>query len=33
VGLTPALLRQRMAQSSPSEWAYELPQDLLHPMS
>ena len=32
VGQTPAVLRRRMEQSLPSEWAYELPQDLLHPL-
>jgi len=32
LGQTPAVLRQRMQQSRPSEWAYELPQDMLHPL-
>jgi AraC-like DNA-binding protein len=33
IGQTPAMLRDRMARSAPSEWAFDLPQDLLHPLS
>ncbi|HEX6707155.1 MAG TPA: helix-turn-helix transcriptional regulator [Albitalea sp.] len=31
VGRSPGLLRERMRRSMPSEWAYELPQDMLSP--
>lgn len=33
VGRSPAFLRERMQRSLPSEWAYELRQDLLHPLA
>ena len=32
VGRSPTTLRQRMLESRPSDWAYELPQDMLHPL-
>jgi AraC-like DNA-binding protein len=33
LGRSPAVLQRRMRLSMPSEWAYELPQDLLNPQT